>query len=146
MEEPEYISSATLMILGDDLDPEDVTKKLGYVPSQSWRRDATHEWGGWKRFVDPEHTNDPLEEQVEFWCSALRDRTEAISRLKSQGCHCALDLFVTTDATASIIIPELLQKQIAALGLELRLSIQIGNGSEQQNPELSPAAVASDEA
>jgi hypothetical protein len=33
----EYVAAATLMILGEDLEPSKVTKWLELQPSQSWR-------------------------------------------------------------------------------------------------------------
>ena len=161
-EEKEYVSSVTLMILGEDLKPDEVSAELSLMPSQAWLKgeqksfaradgskrvfESRHEWGGWKCFVDQAHEDALLEEQLQFWCDTLQDKVDTLSRFKSKGLHCALSLFVTTDDTASIILPEELQASLASLGLELELSIMTGDESEQQNPELSPAAVASDEA
>ena len=151
-EEKEYVSSVTLMILGEDLKPDEVSAELSLKPSQAWRKgeqksfvrsdgsrrvfDSRHEWGGWKCFVDQSHENDLLEEQLQFWCDTLRDKVDAIARLKSKGMHCALSLFVTTDDTASIIFPEELQASLAALGLELELSIMTGDASEQSHGQV----------
>ena len=139
----EYVSSVTLIILGEDLDPDMVSQELSLTPSKSWRKgeqmsfsrpdgskrlfDSRHNWGGWKLFVDPKYENDLLETQLQFWCETLRDKTNAIARLKSKGMYCALSLFITTDATASIVLPETLQKSLANLGLEIDLSISMGD-------------------
>ena len=146
MIDPEYVCSVSLIILGDDLDPDVVSEELSLRPWQSWRRrehkkyirkdgsvrefDSRHSWGGWKLLIDPEHKEDLLESKLQFWCDLLQDRIEAIDRLKVRGYHCVLDLFITTDATASIIIPVELQKAIASLGLEIQLSVITGNEKE----------------
>ncbi len=129
-EEREYLSSATFLVLGEDLEPDTVSKELGISASQSWRPDGSHQWGGWKKRIADEHRNAPLETQIEFWCDLLLDRTPGISKLKSRGHYCALDLCVITDSTASIIIPESLQKKLAELELEIRFSIRTETGSE----------------
>ena len=145
----EYMSSTTLMILCDDIDPDIITKELEMFPDQKWKKgeiksyrkkdgtkvqfESEHEWAGWKRFIDPALKNKPLENQLEFWCNTLKDRKEAISSLKSFDCYCALDIFIITDRTASIIIDGNLQNKLSSLNLELRISIVAGDGSEQKH-------------
>jgi hypothetical protein len=142
----EYVSSVTLMVLGTNLDPDMVSEELNLNPSQSWRNgeqksfnrpdgskhvfDSKHEWGGWRLFSDPLCKNAHLETQLQFWCDALQDKTSAMAVLKSKGLHCVLDVFVTTDATASIVLPEELQRSLGTLGLEIEISIIAGNKSE----------------
>lgn len=144
----EYVSSATLMILGDALEPAIASKELSLIPSQSWRKgdqkehtradgsklvlDSRHEWGGWKLFVDPKCRDSPLESQIESLCETLHGKAEVIARLKSNGMHCILDLFLTTNATASLILSEDLQNSLLSLGLEIQLSISTSNESEQR--------------
>jgi hypothetical protein len=139
VDDTEYTSSVTLMILCDDIDPDTITKELEMFPDQKWAKgekksyrkndgskvqfEGRHEWAGWKRFIDPDIKNKPLEDQLDFWCNTLKDRKEAISRLKSIDCYCALDIFISTDQTASIIIDENIQKKLSSLMIELRISI-----------------------
>ncbi len=134
----EYSCSVTLIILHDDIDPDVVTRELEMLPDKEWRKGEVHsfmrndgeiiqfedeyKWSGWKRFIDPDYENKPLEDQLEIWCDALNDRKQAISRLKSFDCYCTLDIFVTTDKTASIVIDEKLQNRLSSLGLDLRVS------------------------
>ncbi|MBA4148067.1 MAG: DUF4279 domain-containing protein [Verrucomicrobia bacterium] len=130
-DDPEYLSSATLMILGDDLVPEEVSRALALNPDQSWVADEKRGWGGWKLFIHPEGKNLPLEEQLAFWCRTLAERKTSIVELKEKGYMCALDLFVITATTASIILSSELQRQLAELGLELRVSIALHHEGEQ---------------
>ena len=131
------------MIFGDNLDPDVVSQELNLMPSQSWSKgehksftrsdgskkifNSRHDWGGWKRFIIPKYEEAPLETQLQYWCQALQDKTNAITRLKSKGMHCVLRVFIATDATASIVLPETLQTSLANLGLEIELSINIGD-------------------
>ena len=137
--DPEYTGSVMLMILGDDLDPDEVSDRLGLAPSQAWRKGERHSFakpdgsklefmskhrgGGWKRFIGAGQEKLPLEAQLEFWHRKLRSRIAALSSFRSKGWDCVLDLFVTTDETASIIFSADLQSQISELGVELRISI-----------------------
>jgi hypothetical protein len=146
----EYVGSVTLMILGEDLDPDMVSRELGLTPSQAWRKgekksylrangtthrfESRHEWGGWKLFLDPEHKNDPVEAQLEYWSELLGPRLNSITQLKSKGFECLLNIFVTSGETVCIVIPDQLQKSVASLGLDLHLSFIASTESEQVAP------------
>jgi len=131
------------MILGNNLDPDAVSQELDLTPSQSWRKgeyksftrsdgsrkifNSRHDWCGWKLFIAPMNKEAPLETQLQYWCEALQDKTNAITRLKAKEMHCVLRVFITTDATASIVLPETLQTSISSLSLEIEHSINIGD-------------------
>jgi hypothetical protein len=150
----EYVSSATLIVIGDDLDPDDVSRELSLIPSDSWRKgerrsfvrqdgtrhvfESRYEWGGWKMRVSAEHDNDPLEAQLQFWVETLQDKKPALARLKSAGMQCILDLFVATNI-ARIILTEGLQKSVASLGLEIELTISTGYREEVDDSEQTVA-------
>jgi hypothetical protein len=76
------------MVLGTNLDPDDVSHELNMVPDQSWIRDEKHEWGGWKKYISPDLDNAHLEEQLEFWIEMLDTDQENISNLKSKDLLC----------------------------------------------------------
>lgn len=140
--DPEYVSHATLMILGRDLDPSVISTNLRLRPTQSWQRGDTksvalpgantlafasvHEWGGWKKTLPASHATRPLPGQLHFWIRTLHGRSKVFERLSASGHHCALDCYVGTAATASMILSPDLQRELAALGLELRLSVFAG--------------------
>jgi len=138
-EEPEYSCSATLIILGDDLVPEAVTELLKIEPNQSWRRgerksfvrhdgtveyfDSIYEWGGWKAFIPDDKQDLELHEQLAYWCDLLEGRESVIRKLEEQGCWLQISCYVSTSATASIILSADLQQMLANLRLELSFSI-----------------------
>ena len=135
----EYLSGATLLILGDALDPALVSRSLRLRPSQSWKRGeqkrsigiafhSLHAWGGWKKFLPPAQEQKELTSQLRYWVRTLRGRGPAFAQLARSGYHCSLDCFVGTNATASLIFPPDLQGSIAALGLELRISVSTRGG------------------
>ena len=137
-QEREYVGSVTLILLGDDLDPDRVSAELQLVPSQCWRRgerkslrandgttrilDSEHEWGGWKLFVSAEQKDSPIESQLEFWVGLLQSRMASLKQLKLLGFECILDVFVASSETASIAISHQLQWSVAALGLDMHFS------------------------
>ena len=142
----EYASSVTLMVLGEGLDPDRVSAELHLEPSQYWRkgersvrfrggttrlRKSVHEWGGWKLFVAAEHKDECLEEQLEFWIYLLRSRIAGLRQLRLVGLKCALDVLVLSSETASIVLSNQLQKEVAALGLEMRISFWASPESDQ---------------
>ena len=128
------------MVLGDHLDPDRVSADLRLEPSQCWRkgeaslrladgttrlREGKHEWGGWKLFVTPEQKDRPIESQLEFWVGLLQSRTAALKRLRLLGFECS------SSGTASIALSNQLQKEVTALGLDVRLSFWASPESEQ---------------
>lgn len=138
-EEPEYLCSATLIILGDDLVPENVTELLKIEPDQMWRRgerksfvcpdgtveylDSISEWGGWKAFIPDEQQALELEEQLTYWCDLLEGLEPVMRELEEEGCRLWISCYVSTSAPTSIILSADLQQRLAALRLELEFSI-----------------------
>lgn len=134
MEEPEYISSATLIVLGALLQPGEVSSILKMRPSQAWRRgevksfgESPHEWGGWKRFLTASQMKRPLPMQLHYWARDLKEKAGAFSHLRALGYHCALNCYVGTSETATISLPAELQLEIGALGLKLELNVFAGS-------------------
>jgi hypothetical protein len=120
----EYSSHVTLMILGEDLVPAEVSALLGLRPNQSWKRNESGQrWGGWKKFLPQSKKDWPLDRQLRHWERILRGRGDTFTAISGRGNLCVLDCYIGSDATASIIFPVELQTSLAALGLELRLSI-----------------------
>ena len=125
----EYIASATLMILGEDLDPSKVTGWLELQPSQSWRTGeekemapgSFHEWGGWKCFS--EKSDETLEEKVESWLMRLQGREEEFSKMNSLGWRCSLDCFLAFDSVASLSISPELARRVSELGLTINICL-----------------------
>ena len=125
----EYLSHVTLMFLGEALSPAEITRSLRMRPSKSWSRGelnrlgtAEHQYGGWKKQLPESQMSRPLASQLRFWVRALRGHAAAISALSSEGHVCALNCYVATAETASIILPTERQAELSNLGLELRLS------------------------
>ncbi|TXC66472.1 DUF4279 domain-containing protein [Piscinibacter aquaticus] len=126
----EYQSTVTLMLLGDNLVPGEITRLLSLRPTQAWRRgepshrasDPVHGYGGWKKALPESQVSRPLPSQLRYWVRTLAGRSQAIATLAHQGHLCSLSCYIASSGTASIIVPPELQRAVAALGLELRLS------------------------
>jgi hypothetical protein len=127
---PGYLSYVTLAVVGDDLDPGEVTRALRLFPSQSWRRgeptghapNSTYRGSGWKKSLPEAELALPLEGQLLYWARELHGRAEGISRLVRAGHECSLVCYIGSSGTASIVLPVALQKAVAALGLQLEIS------------------------
>ena len=80
--------SVSLVVLGDDLTPDQVSAVLGLDASQGWRRgemislklpdgtsysaESVHHQGGWKLFTPAESRGLELQEQLRLWLDRLR--------------------------------------------------------------------------
>jgi hypothetical protein len=149
------MSSATLMILGESLDPRFATKLLGMRPSQQWRRgeqksfkrkdgtmqllESVHKWGGWKRWSSEAEQKKEFEKLIEHWCSKLTPKKKALARLGISGCEVFLDCCLIGDAVGFAVSPRLLAK-LAGLGVTLRVSFY--HLQEEPNGSLQPRRFA----
>ncbi len=127
--------SATLIVTGEDLEPELVTRLLAWTPDQAWRTgerksfvradgsvhpfDSVHQWGGWKRFIAAEFQNQHLDNQLAFWAGALSERSAAIKNLAQQGFDVELNCCVITQTTTVVRIPAELAGGFARLGINV---------------------------
>ena len=130
--------SATLIILGRDLDPGEVTKKMGLQPWQSWRkgerksfirRDGTrrefksvHEWGGWKLPVPQDQENQEIIGQLRYWTETLRSKTASLEYFRDKGFTIELNCCLIGDDTIVIRIPADVQKELANLFVDLDIT------------------------
>ena len=110
--EPQCSTSATLILLGDDLNPDLITERLGLVPSQAWRRGETkkhtgrdgvtriiedagvYEWGGWKLWLPEERRHRPFWSQLTYWERILEDRAEEIKACKAEGLTVEINCYI----------------------------------------------------
>ncbi len=138
-EELEYICSATLIILGNNLIPKKISELLEIVPNQTWEKgqqkshitrdgktnfhNSFYEWGGWKSFIPDEKANLELDEQLEYWCDLLKGRENIMIKLEKQKYQLRINCYISTSATASILISPDLQQRLASLRLELAFCI-----------------------
>jgi hypothetical protein len=130
----EYVSSVILVITGDSLIPPRVSQSLRLEPDQAWQKgepkavgDGIHQCGGWKKFLPEAMRSQPFEEQLGYWAALLGDRVNALDKLTQDGHQCLLSCFVTTDETASIVIPSTLQHSLARLNVPLEISVWVGS-------------------
>ncbi len=128
-EDREYLSSCTLVVIGEELIPRSVTHLLRLRPSKSWQKGDpnslgtnTRLSGAWKRALPQSLEAKELHIQLGYWCRLLEGRKQAIRTLARREELCALDCLVISQNTASIILLPSLQLAIAKLGLEFRLS------------------------
>lgn len=132
----EYLSSITLMVVGELLDPGLVSQELEMTPSECWRKgdkkkvgESHHEWGGWKKFLPEAVKAKSFELQLQYWVVELNSKASVLSQLCMSGNRCLLDCFITTEATASLLLSAKLQQQVAALGAEIQVSIWAGTNA-----------------
>lgn len=140
-EEREYNCSTTLVITGDKLDPDKVTKLLKLIPNQSWKKNQKrvfssgneyiYKWGGWKLFISDEKRELYLEEQLKRWYKLLKLKRKQLYYLANQGYWVCLDCYISTDATASICFDLKLQRKMIKLGVDLTFNIF----SSQSDPD-----------
>ena len=133
----EHCCSVTLIVTGEDLDPETVTRTLSMAAHKSWTRgeqksctlpdgkvlhfESLYEQGGWKRFLPETETDRPLDDQIRYWLSELHKRRDAIHELLELGCRIELNCFAADGEFLWLSNREL--RDLAELGVDLSLTI-----------------------
>jgi len=133
----EHCCSVTLIVTGEDLDPETVTRTLSMAADKFWTRgeqqsctlpdgkvlhfESAHQVGGWKRFLPEAETDRPLDDQIRYWLSELRERGDAIHELLELGCRIELNCFAAGSEVLWLSNREL--RDLAELGVDLSLTI-----------------------
>jgi hypothetical protein len=136
-EDNKTVSSATLIVLGDDLDPAQVTQVLDLVPSQAWRKgekkrvtgydgktrfyEGVYEWGGWKLWLPEELREIPFPSQLSHWTQLLMERSTEIKGLKNKGFTVELNCSIISQ-TYCFQVPSALQELFGSLGVDLDIT------------------------
>jgi hypothetical protein len=127
------------MVLGDDLEPEFVTKALGRFPNQAWRvgewpysrkpngdllrgpREA--EWGCWKAFIPVHLEDESLEKQLEYWQNVLIPRASYLADLSARGWDLIITCYFATATTELIELDAATLRAFGQLGVALELHV-----------------------
>jgi hypothetical protein len=139
----EHHCSVTLIVTGDDLEPDEVTSALGWPPDQSWRRgerkrfikpdgtervfDSVHDWGGWKLFTADDERGRSLQDQIAAWLTRLRVKAQAIQHLRDRAWVVELNCFVAT--SECLELPATVIGDLAGLGVGLTLTFSTAGGA-----------------
>jgi hypothetical protein len=137
-DEKENVYSATLMILGNDLDPDLVSRSLGLNPDKAWRKgerkffkkddgttryfDSYYQGGGWKCFTNKNWLCQSLEEELEAWSEILSAREQAIIDLQGLGYNFTLDCCVVSTGSEVIRLWPELQRALGNLNVEIDIT------------------------
>lgn len=130
-------SSVMLVILSDDLNPDQVTQVLDLVPSQAWRKgenhkftnadgtisvyDSVYKWGGWKLWLPEELRQMPLMSQLNHWLQLVNERSAEVKGLKEQGVTIELNCCLTAKVYCHHMASEILA-QFGELGIDLEIT------------------------
>jgi hypothetical protein len=101
--------SVTLILTGDEMDPNVVSSELGMQPDQFWWKGAFESfgagrrsrkspapWSGWKKFASPAVAQLPLDEQLNAWLEILEPSGDVLRRLADRGICIELNCFSAT--------------------------------------------------
>lgn len=140
--------AVTLIVVGDDLEPEVVTSTLGWPADQSWRRgerkrctlpdgtelvfDSVHDWGGWKLFATDDERGLSLQDQVAAWLERLRGKQQALQYLHDRGWEVELDCFAAT--SEFLVLPAFMLGKLAGLGIGLALTFSVRENVKAAEP------------
>ncbi|WP_088260402.1 DUF4279 domain-containing protein [Fimbriiglobus ruber] len=133
-----HCCSVTLIVVGDDLEPEDVTSALGWNPDHSWRRgehkrfkrpdgtervfDSIHDRGGWKLFTADDERERSLQYQVTAWLGRLHVKGPALLGLRGRGWDIGLNCFAATSECLDLPVTALGELVSMGVGLSLTFS------------------------
>ena len=117
-----------LDIIGDMLDPDQITKLLSIVPRITWKRGKTlsskgHEIefidSGWELIA--ENTDLTYHQQIEYWYNLLKYKTKTLKQFRKNGYKIKLNLYCFVDNYCNIYISSELFKKLKSLGVDLTI-------------------------
>ena len=144
--EPKVYQSATLIVLGEDLEPSGVSQALGLIPSQAWRKgeqksfisqvdgqrrffESIYDYGGWKLQLDEERRSNELCDQLAHWVSVLRPKASELQDLLEQGAEIELNCCVVS-TTALVEVNHKLLGELGNLGVDLSITFYSAEGGD----------------
>lgn len=134
--ERDFVSSVGLLVTGTDLRPSDVTAALGLEPDITWCRGDPkpvgtdlHDWGGWKKRIAQRDDGDPFARDLQTGVDLLKTKAAELQKLQGSGCRCVLDCFISVSGAALVELPSTLQRDLAALGMDITIAIWAGQNS-----------------
>jgi len=132
-----------LVVLGEDVDPTEVTRGLGMFPDQGWRRGEiprvltpdgrviqypkSCDWGGWKKFMPESLRGESLEAQLEHWVRELDAKGEVLRTFVTRGWSLTLDCFIHSSDVAVIELRAELLSRLAVAGVDVDLHLYTDN-------------------
>ena len=131
--ERDFVSSVSLLVTGTDLCPSGVTAALGLEPDNSWCRGDPkpvgtdlYDWGGWRKRIARRDDGDPFGRDLQTCVDLLKTKAAELQNLQSSGCRCVLDCFISVSGAVLVELPSSLQRDLAALGVEITIAIWAG--------------------
>jgi hypothetical protein len=132
------MSSATLIVLGDDLDPDFVSNLLGVLLDQKWRRGelksikrkngsvlrfkSRYKWGGWKSFLNKSEDKKELPQQIAIWCDRLLLKKNAVRKLQKLNYWIVIDCCIVSSGAESIRLDAKIHKKLSDLKIDLDIT------------------------
>jgi hypothetical protein len=111
---------STLRIFSDEVDPESVSKTLGFEPTDSFRTGDVHCQGklrrktnGWFFCTESSMDSKDTEEHIDLILAKLDGKGEAVATLQAAGCYLDIFSFWTFDGQGG---PSLTAEQMLMLG------------------------------
>jgi len=132
----EYVNSADLIIVGEDLDPAEITRILGLSPDDAWKKgeqrsyklpngpirelDGVYENGGWKKHETPKMEKEEfLGVKLIYWKFILEALKNELREIIEMGYEIELNCFVCTSSSIALMIEPSILKGFGDLGIKL---------------------------
>ena len=134
MNDREHITSVLFLIVGDNFEPEVITKAIGIKPDRSWKKGDketlpkgsvhTYSNSGWKKFQDPELDQQCLERQISYFIGLLSAKSEELKELKDKGLSLELNCFICSSIGLSFCITNEVLSDLHRLSLDLSFDFE----------------------
>jgi hypothetical protein len=146
----QHCCSATLTVVGDDLDPEVVTAALGWAADKSWRRgdhksftrsdgterafDSLYDRGGYKCFAVFDERELSLQQQIAAWIERLQTKASPLKALRDRGWEIELNCFAASSEHLDLNVH--LLAELAGLGVNLTVSFSADGNASHSEPSM----------
>jgi hypothetical protein len=138
------IKSTHLLVLGEMLDPDEISNMLQVDYSQAWRRgdkkrrrdgpdgapryfNSLHEEGGWKIFSSDDVRLLSIEQQLDHWCGILERAPLWAEFLQQNNLRAWVDCLIITDSIVGVDFSSYILLRLSILNVRLMLTFQPWN-------------------
>jgi hypothetical protein len=133
----EDVSLTSLIILGDELNPQDLTVILGLEPEYSWRKDDavpdsdySYHGGGWKCYIPSENQDLEVGDQLNWWCQLLESKASFLRSFEGKDFQWEINCFATSGLEIKPNVLERMSK--LRLGLIVLINLRWFNFSREK--------------
>jgi hypothetical protein len=137
MKNNKALFSTTLIIIGENIDTDEISAMLEMKPNKKWERGqykeirigrnkktlkSKNKMGCWKKFIDSTERKKSLEKQLQYWVDVLSTKKKILTKIRKRGNKIILDCFIASTGAEYITLNADIMGKLSGMGVCLDIS------------------------